>query len=198
MNIRGEIELYALRFWSIKKTLIVNVFVCVGLCLMLGGATNAQSVRASQKGTVSQRVANTEIIIEYSRPSARGRVLFGPKGIVKYRGIWMPGANEASNIKITGDVVLNGAPLAAGRYSFWTIPGEDEWTIILSKDWDQWHTRYPGKDKDALRFNVSPKEGSHMEMMTFYFPLVTKNSASINLHWGKIIIPFEIKLAEEK
>lgn len=167
---------------------LVITFFAVGI--------NAQQVRASQKAAVSQRVANTDISIEYSRPSAKGRVLFGEKGIIKYSEIWMPGANEASNIKFSRDVLLNGRPIKAGRYSFWVIPEEKKWTVILSSDWDQWHTSYPGRDEDAMRFDVNTKEGAHMELLTFYFPAVTANSAVINLHWGTVIIPFEIKLAE--
>ena len=180
-----------LEFNAVKK--IITVFMLV---VFFGvGMAEAQRVRPSQKGTVSQMIANTEIFIEYSRPSAKGRVLFGAKGIVKYKKIWMPGANEASNIKFSRDVLVNGKPLKAGRYSIWSIPNQGEWTIIFSKDWDQWHTKYPGKNQDALRIEVSPKEGSHMELLTFYFPLVTSNSAMLNLHWGKTYIPFEIKLA---
>ena len=198
MKIRGGTGQYAIKFESAARAFACSTFVWVGLFLVLVSTVKAQSVRASQKGTVSQMVANTEVLIEYSRPSARGRVLFGPEGIVKYSKIWMPGANEASNIKISDDVFVNGKPLAAGRYSIWTIPGENDWTIIFSKDWDQWHTRYPGEEQDALRIQVRSSKSQHMEMLSFYFPLVTKTSAAINLHWGKTIIPFVIDLAEPK
>ncbi len=179
----------------IMKVFIRSAFSVTVLAFLAVGA-DAQQVRASQKAAVSQRVANTDIAIEYSRPSAKGRVLFGEKGIVKYSEVWMPGANEASNIKFSRDVLLNGQPLKAGRYSFWVIPEEKKWTVILSTDWDQWHTSYPGRDEDALRFDIDTKVGSHKEMLTFYFPQVTANSAVINLHWGTVIIPFEIRLAE--
>ncbi len=175
---------------DITRTIAIFVF----LLSLTVGIAQAQ-VKASQKGTVSQFVANTETSIEYSRPVARGRILFGSEGIVKYKKIWMPGANKASNIKFSSDVLINGKPLPAGRYSIWTVPDEKKWTIMLSKDWDQWHTLYPGKDLDALRIEVSPEEGSHMEVLAFYFPVVTKNSTTLRLHWGKTIIPIEIKLS---
>lgn len=178
--------------FNITKIIAVSVF----LLFISVGFVQAQKVKASQKGTVSQFVADTEITIEYSRPVARGRTLFGDKGIVNYNKMWMPGANEASNIKFSSDVTINGKPLKAGRYSFWVIPNEKSWLMILSTDWDQWHTRYPGKKKDALRFEVAPEKGDHMEVMTFYFPVVTKNSATLRLHWGKTIIPMEIKLVD--
>jgi len=180
-----------------NKSFFKNIGILfVLLFLFSGNAVLGQRVRPSQKGTVSQMVANVEISVEYSRPSAKGRVLFGSSGIVKYKKIWMPGANEASNIKFSQDVLINGKALKAGRYSIWSIPDQNAWTIIFSKDWDQWHTRYPGKDEDALRISVTPKEGSHMELLSFYFPVVTSNSAMLNLHWGKTVLPLEIKLSQ--
>ena len=173
-----------------KKIIIMGVLVL--LCATL---TRAQTVRASQFATVSQRIANTTVSVDYSRPVARGRTLFGPEGIVKYGKIWMPGANEASFLKTSSDLMISGKPLKAGSYSFWTIPGDKKWTLILSTDWDQWHTRYPGKDKDAVRFEVKPDKGAHMETLAFYFPVVTANSATLRLHWGSTIIPIEIKLS---
>lgn len=180
------------------KTNITKVLIAfILLFLLTAGVAYGQKKkpRASQKGTVSQTVADTEISIEYSRPVARGRVLFGDKGIIKFDKMWMPGANEASNIRFSSDVLVNGKTLKAGRYSFWAIPNVDKWILILSKDWDQWHTNYPGEKNDALRMEIAPAEGSHMEVMAFYFPVVTADSATLNLHWGRTIIPFEIKLA---
>lgn len=173
-------------------------FLMVLLFVVCVATSKSQQVRASQKGTVSQLVANTEISVEYCRPSAKGRVLFGPDGIVKYKKIWMPGANEASNIKLSRDVLVNGKLLRSGRYSIWAIPRKKEWTVIFSKDWDQWHTTYTGEDQDALRLAISPEKGAHMELLSFYFPVVTPNSSKLNLHWGKTIIPFEIKLIEAR
>ncbi|MEZ5345233.1 MAG: DUF2911 domain-containing protein [Pyrinomonadaceae bacterium] len=174
-----------------------NFLVPICLILLIGLTTNygqTGGVRASQKASVSQRIATTDVTVDYSRPSSKGRVLFGPDGIIKFGAIWMPGANEASFIKLTGDVYINDQLLRAGSYSIWTIPGKDEWTIILSRDWEQWHTQYPGEDEDAARFTVKPGSGSHTEMLTFYFPNVTSDSALLNLHWGTTIISLSMRL----
>ena len=152
-------------------------------------------VKKSQFATVSQRIAGTTVTVEYSRPVARGRKLFGPDGIVKYGKMWMPGANKASFIKFSSDVTVNGKYLKAGSYSFWIIPGDKKWLVMLSTDWDQWHTAYPGESKDAARFEVEPVEGSHMETLAYYFPVVGPDGATLRLHWGKTIIPMTIKLA---
>ena len=171
-----------------------NLLIAVLLVLSSVIAIQGQTIRKSQFATVSQKIANTTVSVDYSRPVARGRTLFGPDGIVKYEKIWMPGANEASFLKSSSDLLINGKPLKAGSYSFWAIPRKKKWTLILSTDWDQWHTRYPGKEKDALRFDIEPEQGAHMETLAFYFPVVTANSAILRLHWGSTIVPIEIKL----
>ena len=182
-----------------KKHHMKNIlFLCLVITLGIESVKAQRKPRPSQKATVSQFIANDhEIRIEYNRPVARGRVLFGEEGIIKYDKVWMPGANEATNISFDQDVIINGEFLEEGRYSMWTIPGENEWEIIFSKDWDQWHTRYPGEEEDALRLFITPQEGSHMEVLAYYFSLVTDSSTTLNLHWGTLIIPIKIELSEE-
>lgn len=167
------------------------------LSLMLTTTLFAQngSVRASQKGMVLQLIANGKVEIEYSRPVARGRQLFGPVGIVKFDKVWMPGANEATTINLDRDIKINGSLLKAGKYSIWTIPNEKKWTVIFSKDWDQWHSKYPGEKMDAIRIDVTPKQSSHMETLAFYFPMVDNNKAVLHLHWGKVVVPLTIEIA---
>ena len=113
--------------------MFTRIFTVLCLVMCLGGSlvlAQPPKVKPSQKGTVSQTVANTEILIIYYRPVARGRTLFGPKGIIKFDKMWMPGANEATNIIFTDDVLIHGKSLKAGRYSIWSIPSESKWTII--------------------------------------------------------------------
>ncbi|GAB5407688.1 MAG: DUF2911 domain-containing protein [Balneolaceae bacterium] len=163
------------------------------IALITAQNIEAQSVRKSQKGIVTQKIANTEISLEYHRPVARGRVLFGENGIVKFDKIWMPGANEATTIEVSEDIEINGSELKKGKYSVWSIPNEEEWTIIFSKKWDAWHSRYP-EGEDELRVKAYIEEGSHMEVLAYYFPEVTEESAVLRLHWGSTVIPLDIKL----
>jgi hypothetical protein len=104
-----------------------------------------EKVSKSQAGAVSQRIANTEVTITYSRPVARGRKLFG--GIVPYDQVWNPGADQATAMAITRDIDVNGQKLPAGKYSIWAIPRADNWTVIFSKKGDTYHTPYPGEDE---------------------------------------------------
>ena len=147
-------------------------------------------VQASQSGAVSQTVANTEIAVTYDRPVARGRELFG--GIVPYGQIWNPGANDATAIAFSRPVTINGQPLEAGKYSIWAIPDPARWTLIFSRAADVYHQPYPGEEHDALRLDVVPTGGDHMETLAFYFSAVEKKDAELRLHWGTTIVPLAI------
>lgn len=149
-------------------------------------------VAKSQAGSVSQRVANTDITITYSRPVARGRALFG--ALVPYNEVWNPGADQATAIAFSHDVQINAARLAAGKYSIWVIPRPDTWTVIFSKAADVYHTPYPGEAQDALRLDVHPESGPHMETLAFYFPTVDGKDATLRLHWGETMMPLSIRV----
>ena len=172
----------------------------IGLVLLLSTAlVSAQQdiiplekVVRSQRGTVSQKIANTDLTIEYGRPVARGRALFG--ALVAYGRIWHPGADQGTTFATTREIQVNGQALPAGKYSLWTIPGADSWTFIFSRDADAFHTSYPGESRDALRATVKPEQGAHMESMAYYFPAVDGKDATLRLHWGTVIVPLVIKV----
>lgn len=151
-----------------------------------------EKVQKSQAAAVSQRVANTEITVTYSRPVARGRALFG--ALVPYEQVWNPGADQATAVAFTRDVDVNDQPLQAGKYSLWAIPRAETWTVIFSKAADVYHTPYPGEQQDALRLEARPEKGSHMEALTFYFPTVEGKDAVLRLHWGEVMVPLSIRV----
>src|SRR5436190_9713680 len=97
----------------------------------------------SQRGTVTQRIANTDIRIQYGRPVARGREIYG--SLVPYGRIWHPGANDATSMTVSRDIEVNGKALPKGAYSLWTIPRADSWTFIFNTIADTFHTSYPGE-----------------------------------------------------
>jgi DUF2911 family protein len=149
-------------------------------------------IQKSQAAAVSQRVANTEITVTYSRPVARGRALFG--ALVPFDQVWNPGADQATTVAFTRDVRINEQPLPAGKYSLWAVPRSDQWTVIFSKAADVYHTPYPGEDQDALRFDVAPEKGPHMEVLTIYFPVVDGKDTVLRVHWGEIMVPLSIRV----
>jgi hypothetical protein len=151
-----------------------------------------EDVRRSQAAAVSQRIANTDVTITYSRPVARGRDLFG--ALVPFDQVWNPGADQASALSATREVTIDGQTLPAGRYSVWAIPRADRWTVIFSSAADVYHTPYPGPELDVLRIDVAPEAGPHMETLSFYFPIVEGKDAILRLHWGTVIVPLSIRV----
>ena len=154
----------------------------------------AQGYPLSQRGTVTQNVAFTEISVSYGRPVARGRELFG--SLVRWDGVWHPGADSATRVRFSHDVLIEGKPLPAGEYSLWLIPREREpWTVIFSRAARVFHLPYPGAARDALRVDVTPEQVSHMESFAIYFPSVLRDEAVMRLHWGTTALPIRIKAA---
>jgi len=150
------------------------------------------SDRGSQPAEVAQGMGSTELRVVYGRPMARGRVLFG--GLVPYDSIWNPGANEATRIEISEDIMIEGELLPAGKYSIWAIPRPGDWTLIFSEAHDVFHIPYP-EGRDALRLQVEPGSGPHMESMSFDFPMADRDSADLRFHWGELMIPLRIRPA---
>jgi hypothetical protein len=156
----------------------------------LHGCGSTGDITKSQHARVEQNVGPIRVTIEYNRPVARGRKLFG--GIVPYGKEWNPGADQASTIRFSGDVDLNGRPVSKGNYSIWAIPGPERWTFILSNAAQVFHEPYPA-GRDALRLSIEPVTGPHMETLGFYFPMVDGDSARLHLHWGETVVPIRLR-----
>lgn len=134
---------------------------------------------------------HTRIEIVYNRPVARGRALFG--ALVPWGKVWHPGADTATTIAFSTAVQVNGKPLAAGTYSLWAIPEPELWTVIFSRAQPVWHIPYP-EGQDVLRIRVPARQGSHMETLAFYFPVVEGERAVLHLHWGTTVVPLSISV----
>jgi len=151
----------------------------------------APAIKASQHGTVTQQVAGTHITVVYNRPVARGRDLFG--ALVPYDKVWCPGADYCTTIKVSTDVTIDGHALPAGTYSLWAKPGATKWTVIVNRAQLIFHTAYQSvADQDILTLEVTPRTGSHMETLAFYFPVVDAKHAELVLHWGTVVVPLAI------
>jgi hypothetical protein len=152
----------------------------------------AQGYPFSQRGSVTQNVALTSISIEYGRPVARGRELWGK--LVPWDSIWHPGADSATRIAINHDIQVEGKTLKAGEYSLWLVPREKAaWTVIFSSAAHTFHKPYPGANLDVLRLDVKPETMSHMESFAIYFPAVLREDATMRLHWGTTSVSLAIK-----
>ncbi len=147
--------------------------------------------QVSQGATVKQTIGLNDVTITYSRPGVKGRKIWG--GLVPWNAVWRTGANSATTIQVTEDVVVEGQPLPAGTYSLHTIPGEKEWTLIFNKEANQWGSYSYDAAKDAVRVKVTPVPGPAQEWMQFRFEDPTLNSARVVLAWENLQVPFTIK-----
>ncbi|MEW5919306.1 MAG: DUF2911 domain-containing protein [Gemmatimonadota bacterium] len=162
--------------------------------LAAGNFASAQTIPFSQRASVEQSVGFTQIAVQYGRPVARGRVLFGDSAVVKWDRVWNPGADSATRISFDRAVEIEGRALPAGAYSLWLLPrASGAWTLILSRAAHVFHTPYPGAEQDALRLEIVPERGAHMETLAIYFPVVLRDDAVMRIHWGETIIPLKIK-----
>ncbi|WP_347156660.1 DUF2911 domain-containing protein [Pontibacter chitinilyticus] len=173
-----------------KKSQVFASLTLLLVCLLLSTATWAQqedkSKRPSPPAIASGQVGNALITINYSSPSVKGRPIWG--ALVPYNAVWRAGANEATTVEFSKDVTVEGKPLKAGRYSFYTIPGEDEWTIIFNKTADQWGTVYDQK-QDALRVQVKPRKSATMNERLKY----DVNKDGLVMSWENLEVPVMIK-----
>jgi hypothetical protein len=170
-----------------------------GVILWLGLANVPaliQAQMASEKGSVSQTIDGTTITIEYSRPVARGRTPF--PDVVHWGRTWTPGANWATTIDVDKPVLLNGDSLPKGKYSVWMIPAQDSWTVMFNRDEHRFHTQPPSSSDEQLRLTVKPMVGAHMETLAFEFPVVTRDGATLDMHWGTTVIPMRVTVAPSR
>src|ERR1700731_4979103 len=110
--------------------------------------------RPSQHAVVTQRIGITDITVNYHRPLANGRQIWGK--VAPYGQVWRAGANENTTIAFSDPVTIDGQPLDKGTYGLHMIPGENQWTVIFSKNATAWGSFTYKKEQDAMRVNVKP------------------------------------------
>ncbi len=153
--------------------------------------------QSSPRATVSQTIGLTDISVKYSTPSVKGREIWGK--LVPYGKIWRTGANEATVVTFTDDVIVQGEPLKAGTYSLFTIPEtHDNWTIIFNKNPVQWGAFDYKESDDVLRVPVQAIPSEFHETLFFSFTNIKRTSGTLNINWEKIRIPINIETEVDK
>ncbi len=154
------------------------------LLTVFTASVNAQALmpQPSSGQTVIQDFGLGKITLNYSRPVANGRQIFG--GLVPYNEIWRTGANTATTITFTDEVTFGGTAIVAGTYALFTIPGKTEWTVVLNKAANQWGA-YSHKDADdVVRVKVKPaKTSANVEAFTIQFNNVKPGTLDLNIAW---------------
>ena len=176
----------------------MSVLAVLSASLLASPAALAQTPAAPQSpaGSASGAAGATKITIEYHRPSVRDREIWG--GLVPYGQVWRLGANEATTITFSAPVKVEGKDVPAGTYALFAIPSKDKWTFIVNKNAKQWGAFKYQESADLLRFDVVPKTGNAVEMMTFSILPKAPASASVEMEWAKVKIAFTVTEAPAK
>lgn len=172
-----------------KKLVLMSV-AFIAIMAQTAVAQDLELPQPSPWAQVSQKFGLATTTVTYSRPSMKGRKVFG--GLVPYGEIWRTGANKATELKVEGTVMINNQKLEAGAYSLFTIPGETEWTIIINKNTELWGAGGYNKDEDAMRFTVKPTVAPATESFTIGFSNVKDNSITLDLQWETTKVSFNI------
>jgi tetratricopeptide (TPR) repeat protein len=167
------------------------------LMAVMSGVCPAQSMvldlpRGSQRAEVSQRIGITDITINYHRPLAKDRKIWGE--LVPYGQVWRAGANENTTITFSDPVLIEGKPLDKGTYGLHMIPNADECTIIFSKNSTSWGSFTYDQAEDALRVTVKPTAADVHNALTYDFDQLQPDSAVVELEWEKIAVPFKVSV----
>lgn len=151
------------------------------------------TTKKSIKSLAYAVVNGDSIKINYHSPGVRKRIIWG--GLVPFDEVWVTGAHDATTLEMPKAFVVNGKEIPAGKYAFFTIPAEKEWTIIINKHWKQHlSSEYDEKD-DIIRVKVKPSTIDHTERLQYFIETEKANTGKIAVVWEKVKVefPFVIK-----
>ena len=170
--------------------IVITLFVAILFSSAVHAQLNLPS--ASPDGHFKQEVGFTEIEVKYSRPGAKERKIFG--ALVPFGEIWRTGAHDATTIRFSDTVQVNGNLVPAGTYSLFTIPDENEWTVILNKTTEMHGTSDYKQENDLIRFSATPgKSARFYETFTIEINDIMKDAASLYLLWENTAVKISIE-----
>lgn len=151
---------------------------------------------ASKKSIPSEEkksIGDTDIKINYHSPGVRGRVIWG--GLVPYDAVWVTGAHNATTMEVGKEFQIGDKIIPAGKYALFTIPGKEEWTVIINRNWDQHLADEYAEKDDIVRIKVKPQTTEEItERLRYEIDQTGEQSATIIISWEKIRVPFHIEV----
>jgi tetratricopeptide (TPR) repeat protein len=177
------------------KNLITTLFLAV-VCST--GFAQVKAPQPSPKAVIAQTVGLTDVTIDYSRPSAKGRTIFGD--LVPFGKLWRTGANANSIITFSDDVMIDGKTLPKGKYAIYTIPKADNWDVIFYKDTDNWGTPESFDEaKVALKTTAKPQMlNNRLETFTIAMNNLDNNFGHLEISWEKTLVAVKIEVPTNK
>jgi hypothetical protein len=176
-----------------KKLVILSLFAMAALT----ATAQMQTPQPSPSSKMEQMVGLTEVEVEYSRPSMRGRAIFGD--LVPYDQLWRTGANKNTIVSFSDDVKIGGKDVKAGSYAIFTKPGEAVWEVIFYSDTENWGTpqNWDASKVAAMVKTEVQKMPMKVETFTITIDDLTNNGAKLGILWedAYVGVPFEVPTA---
>ncbi|WP_114751077.1 DUF2911 domain-containing protein [Pleomorphovibrio marinus] len=164
-----------------KKIILLLQF---SILCTIGAFAQIKMPQASPPSKVAQMAGLTQFNLEYSRPSMKGRKIFGD--LVPFGAVWRTGANAASTLEFDTEVMVEGQKVDPGKYAIYTIPEKNEWTVVLSKNTELWGSIGYSKEDDVVRVKVpSKKLKDPLETFEIRFTDISDTGVTIALAWEK-------------
>ena len=162
------------------------------------GNAQVKAPQPSPSSTVKQTIGLSEVIVEYSRPSAKDRKIFGD--LVPRDQLWRTGANGSTDITFANDAIFGGVKIPAGKYALYSIPSKSDWEIILYKDTEIWGAPKELKDElVAAKVKVkSEKNPMHQESFQIGFQDFKMDRANLTISWEKTMVKVPIFIDSQK
>ncbi len=136
-------------------------------------------------------IDGTHFTIKYTAPVVKNRVIFG--GLVAYDEVWVTGSHRATSIEFDNDISIDGTVLSAGKYGIFTIPGQDEWTVIFNSNWDQHLADDYDQKNDLLRITVKPTFTQEVkERLNYSLNSAEEGKVILSISWEKVQIDLPI------
>jgi hypothetical protein len=150
--------------------------------------TTKKSIKSMAVGTIG----GDSVKINYHSPGVRKRIIWG--GLVPFDEVWVTGAHDATSIVFNKPVLIAGKEIPAGKYAFFTIPGKEEWTLIINKHWEQHLASEYDEADDVVRVNVKPEKIPHTERLQYFIEESKDGSARILVAWEEVKVSLPINL----
>lgn len=161
--------------------------------VIIKAQTEVDTLKGSLKAYAVGKIGDANFTINYYSPATRGRMIWG--GLVAYDNVWVTGAHKSTNIEFDKTIRIGETTVPASKYAFFTIPGEDQWIIIINKNWNQHLADDYSEAEDVMRLEVTPQVNeSHQERLRYVIEAEGENAGEIVIYWEKleVSIPFEI------
>ena len=160
---------------------------------IIADQSSPDSLKGSLRAMAEGVIGSAKVTVQYHSPAVRGRIIWG--GLVPNNQVWVTGAHMATSVEFSQDVTIAGKLVAAGKYGFFTIPGEEAWTLIINQDWDQHLADEYDEKKDVVRYTTNPSRRDILqERLQYTIVPDDASSGRLVVRWDKLEVALPIRV----